>query len=141
MTTPPPLTVDGANWMAHAAPHVDSAQWTAVVAAAGKGDLLGFNRPKILSAVAGRPILEWLLDLLLPLCQTTVFVLSPDGRDEVEPELERLAAGRYRIAIRKSAPPNRLRGTRSFCGATRWRSARRRRKPYCDCIRDRWRPI
>jgi bifunctional UDP-N-acetylglucosamine pyrophosphorylase / glucosamine-1-phosphate N-acetyltransferase len=99
MTTPPPLTVDGANWLANAAPHVDTFQWTAVVAAAGKGARLGFNRPKILSAVAGRPILEWLLDLLLPLCQTAVFVLSPDGRDEVEPELERLAAGRYRIAI------------------------------------------
>jgi bifunctional N-acetylglucosamine-1-phosphate-uridyltransferase/glucosamine-1-phosphate-acetyltransferase GlmU-like protein len=49
--------------------------------------------------VAGRPILEWLLDFLLPSCQTVVFVLSPDGREEVEPELERLAPGRYRVAI------------------------------------------
>jgi bifunctional N-acetylglucosamine-1-phosphate-uridyltransferase/glucosamine-1-phosphate-acetyltransferase GlmU-like protein len=85
--------------MEHAAPHVDSAQWTAIVAAAGKGSRLGFNRPKILFPVAGRSILEWLLDFLLPACQTVVFVLSPDGREEVEPELERLAPGRYRIAI------------------------------------------
>jgi bifunctional UDP-N-acetylglucosamine pyrophosphorylase/glucosamine-1-phosphate N-acetyltransferase len=99
MTAPQPLTLDRTNWFQHAAPQVDSAQWTAVVAAAGKGSRLGFNRPKILFPVAGRPILEWLLDLLLPSCQTAVFVLSPDGRDEVEPELERLAAGRYRIAI------------------------------------------
>src|ERR1700683_4453179 len=94
-----PLTLDRTNWMEYAARNVDRAQWTAVVAAAGKGSRLGFNRPKILFPVAGRPILEWLLDLLLPSCQTTVFVLSPDGRDEVEPELERLGPGRYRIAI------------------------------------------
>jgi bifunctional UDP-N-acetylglucosamine pyrophosphorylase/glucosamine-1-phosphate N-acetyltransferase len=99
MTAPPPLILDRTNWREHAAPCVDAAQWTAVVAAAGKGSRLGFNRPKILFPVAGRPILEWLLDLLLPSCQTTVFVLSPDGRDEVEPELERLGPGRYRIAI------------------------------------------
>jgi bifunctional UDP-N-acetylglucosamine pyrophosphorylase/glucosamine-1-phosphate N-acetyltransferase len=99
MTAPPPLTLDRSNWFQYAAPQVDAAQWTAVVAAAGKGSRLGFNRPKILFPVAGRPILEWLLDLLLPSCQTAVFVLSPDGRDEVEPELERLAPGRYRIAI------------------------------------------
>lgn len=94
-----PLTLDRSNWIEHAAPQVDCAQWTAVVAAAGKGSRLGFSRPKILFPVAGRPILEWLLDFLLPACQTVVFVLSPDGREEVEPELERLAAGRYRIAI------------------------------------------
>jgi bifunctional UDP-N-acetylglucosamine pyrophosphorylase/glucosamine-1-phosphate N-acetyltransferase len=99
MTAPPPLTVDRTNWLQHAAPHVDSSRWTAVVAAAGKGSRLGFSHPKILFPVAGGPILEWLLDLLLPSCRTAVFVLSPDGRDEVEPELERLAPGRYRIAI------------------------------------------
>ena len=99
MIAPPPLTVETTNWLGHSARHVDSAQWTAVVAAAGKGSRLGFNRPKILLPVAGRPILEWLLHLLLPSCQTAVFVLSPDGRDQVEPELERLAPGRYCIAI------------------------------------------
>jgi bifunctional N-acetylglucosamine-1-phosphate-uridyltransferase/glucosamine-1-phosphate-acetyltransferase GlmU-like protein len=46
-------------------------------------------------------ILEWLLDLLLPCCETVVCVLSPEGRAAVEPELERLAPGRYRVAIQE----------------------------------------
>jgi len=46
-------------------------------------------------------ILEWLLDLLLPCCRTIVFVLSPEGSREVAPELERLASGRYKIAVQE----------------------------------------
>jgi bifunctional N-acetylglucosamine-1-phosphate-uridyltransferase/glucosamine-1-phosphate-acetyltransferase GlmU-like protein len=60
---------------------------------------LDYGPPKILFPVAGRPILEWLLDLVVPMCQTAVFVLSPDGRDCVEPVLDRLIPGRYKIAI------------------------------------------
>lgn len=93
------MTVDHSNWKENAAPAVDSATWSAVIAAAGKGTRLGYDRPKILFPVAGKSILEWLLNLLLPNCQTVVFVLSNDGRGEIEPELERLASGRYRIAI------------------------------------------
>jgi bifunctional UDP-N-acetylglucosamine pyrophosphorylase/glucosamine-1-phosphate N-acetyltransferase len=93
------LTVERADWQACAAPQVDRALWSAVIAAAGKGSRLGYDHPKILFPVAGRSILEWLLRLLLPNCQTAVFVLSPEGRSEIEPELERLAPGRYQIAI------------------------------------------
>jgi bifunctional UDP-N-acetylglucosamine pyrophosphorylase/glucosamine-1-phosphate N-acetyltransferase len=94
-----PQIIDRGNWTAYAAPRVDPAQWTAVVAAAGKGTRLGLDRPKILYPVAGRSILEWLLDLLLPVCEKAVFVLSPSGRAVVERELERLAPGRYVVAI------------------------------------------
>jgi len=95
----PPLAIGWDNWLPYAAPQVDRARWTAIVPAAGKGSRLAYSRPKVLFPVAGRPILEWLLDLLLPYCATVVLVLSPDGRSEVEPEIERIAPGRCRIAI------------------------------------------
>lgn len=89
------------DWEKYAAPSVDPAQWTAIIPAAGKGSRLGFDRPKILFPVAGRMIVEWLLDLLLPNCGSIVFVLSPQGRADVEQELKRLIPGRYRIAIQE----------------------------------------
>jgi bifunctional UDP-N-acetylglucosamine pyrophosphorylase / glucosamine-1-phosphate N-acetyltransferase len=91
------------NWRNYAAEHLNPAEWTAVIAAAGKGSRLGYHLPKILFPVAGKPILEWLLDLVGPVCGTTVFVLSPDGRADVEPALERLVPGRYKIAIQEQA--------------------------------------
>jgi bifunctional UDP-N-acetylglucosamine pyrophosphorylase/glucosamine-1-phosphate N-acetyltransferase len=97
--TAAPLAIDWDNWLQYAAPQVDRARWTAIIPAAGKGSRLAYGRPKVLFPVAGRPILEWLLDLLLPYCATVVFVLSPDGRPDVEPEIERLAPGRCRIVI------------------------------------------
>lgn len=96
-----PYIIERDQWPRYAAPAVDPAQWSAVIAAAGRGSRLGFNLPKILFPVADRTILDWLLDLLLPCCQTAVFVLSPDGCKDVEPELERRAPGRYRIAIQE----------------------------------------
>lgn len=102
MTTTAPSVVTAADWVRYAAPRVEPALWNAVIAAAGKGSRLGFHLPKILFPVAGRTILDWLLDLLLPNCASVVLVLSPDGRAEVEPELERRAAGRYRVAIQRT---------------------------------------
>ncbi len=81
---------------------IDPEKWTAIVPAAGKGSRLGFAKPKILYPVAGRMIVEWLLDFLLPNCGTIVFVLSPDGRSAVEEELARLIRGRYRLAIQET---------------------------------------
>jgi bifunctional N-acetylglucosamine-1-phosphate-uridyltransferase/glucosamine-1-phosphate-acetyltransferase GlmU-like protein len=89
------------NWREYAAPAIDPSLWSAIIPAAGRGSRLGFHRPKVLYPVAGRMILEWLLDLLLPCCQTMVFVLSPEGNLEVAGELERLAPGRYQIAIQE----------------------------------------
>ena len=51
----------------------------AIILAAGRGSRLGFDHPKILFPIAGRTILEWLVDLLKPLCGQFVFVLSPQG--------------------------------------------------------------
>lgn len=97
-----PSVVTRERWAEYAAPRAEPAQWNAVIAAAGRGSRLGFNLPKILFPVAGRPIVDWLLDLLLPVCANAVFVLSPDGRKDVEPHLERRASGRYRIAIQET---------------------------------------
>jgi bifunctional UDP-N-acetylglucosamine pyrophosphorylase/glucosamine-1-phosphate N-acetyltransferase len=66
---------------------VDPSLWTALIPAAGRGSRLGFDHPKILFPIAGRTILEWLLDLLKPVCGQFVFVLSPQGLAPVEPLL------------------------------------------------------
>ncbi len=79
----------------------DPKRWTALIPAAGRGSRLGFSRPKILYPVAGRMIVEWLLDFLAPNCSSIVFVLSPDGRSDVEGELEKLIPGRYKTVIQE----------------------------------------
>lgn len=80
---------------------IDPQQWTTVIPAAGRGSRLGYDKPKILYPIAGRMILEWLLDLFVPHSRRIVVVLSPEGRQPVEAELERLLPGRYAIAIQE----------------------------------------
>jgi bifunctional UDP-N-acetylglucosamine pyrophosphorylase/glucosamine-1-phosphate N-acetyltransferase len=92
------------NWQEYAGPNVEPSHWTFVIPAAGRGTRLGFDQPKILYPVAGRPILEWLLKLVSPQCAEVVLVLSPTGCDPVERELARIAPeygglNRYRIVI------------------------------------------
>src|SRR5438445_5978622 len=72
------------NWQQSASPLVDPAQWTAVIPAAGRGSRLGFDRPKILYPVAGRPILDWLRDLVSPFCSRLVIVASPSGAEYLD---------------------------------------------------------
>jgi bifunctional UDP-N-acetylglucosamine pyrophosphorylase / glucosamine-1-phosphate N-acetyltransferase len=78
---------------------VEPGLWTALIPAAGRGSRLEWHLPKILYPVGGRPILAWLLDLLVPRCARFVFVLAPDAGESVEPELKRLIPGRFDIAI------------------------------------------
>ena len=94
-----PGKIDKSNWSSYAPAPVDPRQWSVIIAAAGRGSRLGFDLPKILFPVAGRTILDWLLDLLLPNCQTVVAVVSPNGRAVIEAELERRGPGRYKIAV------------------------------------------
>ena len=65
--------------------------WSAIVPAAGKGSRLGYHRAKILYPVLGRPILDWLLCRLTPLCEKIVLVVSPGHQEEIRSELERLS--------------------------------------------------
>lgn len=77
------------------------AAWTAVIPAAGRGSRLGFDRPKILYPLLGRPILQWLLSLIEPLCERVVFVLSPSGKEEVVEHLARYLPGRFDVAVQE----------------------------------------
>jgi HAD superfamily hydrolase (TIGR01509 family) len=83
-------------------PPIDPSLWTAVIPAAGRGSRLGFHRAKLLYPVAGRPILDWLLDLLRPNCGSLVFVLSPEGVADVASELDRRIPGRYEIVVQET---------------------------------------
>jgi bifunctional UDP-N-acetylglucosamine pyrophosphorylase/glucosamine-1-phosphate N-acetyltransferase len=78
---------------------INRERWTTLIPAAGRGSRLGYDKPKILYPIAGRAILEWLLDLFLPHSERVVLVASPDGRSYVEPEMERLAHGRGAVAV------------------------------------------
>lgn len=98
----PPRDLSAANWQEYAAIGIDPSSWTAVVPAAGRGSRLGYDLPKILYPVAGRPVIHWLLDFLTPNCHRLVFVLSSDGRAAVADALERLVAGRYEIVIQEN---------------------------------------
>jgi bifunctional UDP-N-acetylglucosamine pyrophosphorylase/glucosamine-1-phosphate N-acetyltransferase len=95
----PPGIVEPGQLSELLAPHADPACWTALIPAAGRGSRLGYDKPKILFPIAGRTILEWLAELLEPLCASFVFVLSPDGAVHIEPILERVLPGRFRVAI------------------------------------------
>jgi bifunctional UDP-N-acetylglucosamine pyrophosphorylase / glucosamine-1-phosphate N-acetyltransferase len=93
------MRINYSNWREFAALPVNPSRWTAVIPAAGRGSRLGSDRPKILYPVAGRLLIEWLLDFLEPNCSRLVFVLSPAGVAEVRPELDRLIPGRYEIVV------------------------------------------
>lgn len=77
----------------------DEKKWTVVIPAAGRGSRLGYSKPKILYPIAGRPILEWLIDLFEKRCEKFVFVLSPTGAPEVIPFLEKRLSSRYEIVL------------------------------------------
>jgi bifunctional UDP-N-acetylglucosamine pyrophosphorylase/glucosamine-1-phosphate N-acetyltransferase len=76
--------------------------WTVIIAAAGRGTRLDFDKPKILFPVGGVTILERLIRLWNPLCTEFLFVLSPDGKPVVEPEIDGLLGARGSVAIQPS---------------------------------------
>lgn len=53
--------------------------WTLIVAAAGKGTRLGWHEPKTLYPVAGKAILDHILETFAPFCAHTVIVVSDQG--------------------------------------------------------------
>jgi bifunctional UDP-N-acetylglucosamine pyrophosphorylase / glucosamine-1-phosphate N-acetyltransferase len=97
VTVPSVLTRENANGFLD--PSVDPSLWTALIPAAGRGSRLGFDQPKILFPIARATILEWLVELLKPLCERFIFVLSPSGVAPVEEAISRLLADRCAIAV------------------------------------------
>jgi bifunctional N-acetylglucosamine-1-phosphate-uridyltransferase/glucosamine-1-phosphate-acetyltransferase GlmU-like protein len=83
------MRIDARNWREFARERVQSADWTVIIPAAGKGTRLGHDRPKVLYPVGGKSILDWLLERFEPLTLETVLVVSPGGRAILEEELER----------------------------------------------------
>lgn len=75
--------------------------WTAVIPAAGRGTRLAYGRPKVLFPVLGKPILQWLVDLLSPLCGSLVFVLSEDGAELCRPLLTPQAPAQHKIVLQR----------------------------------------
>jgi bifunctional UDP-N-acetylglucosamine pyrophosphorylase / glucosamine-1-phosphate N-acetyltransferase len=65
------------------AERIEPGRWSAIIPAAGRGTRLGSSLPKILFEVAGRSILDWLLDLLLPRCGRVVIVAAPSTAEEI----------------------------------------------------------
>ena len=58
-----------------------------IVPAAGRGERLGSDGPKAFVVCAGRPLIEWSLDVLLSVCDRVVVAMppgSPLGPDQVE---------------------------------------------------------
>jgi CTP:molybdopterin cytidylyltransferase MocA len=75
---------------------------TLIVPAAGMGTRLGAGLPKWRVPVAGRPMIDHVLDRHRTYCQRVVLVVSPASRDEAEKHLEvRSTAGR--VAVQDAA--------------------------------------
>ena len=84
-------------------PAPDREAWTALIPAAGRGSRLGYNGPKVLFSILGRPLISWVTDLVADTCAQLVFVLAPDERALVEPVLEEKFGGRFRV-VEQPAP-------------------------------------
>ncbi len=72
-------------------------RWTGMIPAAGRGTRLGYDLPKILYPILGRPMLEHLVELLGVHCGEFVVVASPEGREPVTTQL----AARGRVAVQR----------------------------------------
>ena len=73
-----------------------------IVPAAGLGSRLGSAGPKLLHPVAGRPMIDHLLDLYAPVVDHVVVVVSPAAREQVEAHLARRGEG---VAIDEQVTP------------------------------------
>jgi len=70
---------------------------TLIIPAAGKGSRLGWQLPKTLFPVAGKPILEHILASFQPFFRETVLVVSPEGFQDIRHHLGGMANIAYVI--------------------------------------------
>lgn len=73
-----------------------------VIPAAGRGSRLGADVPKVLVPVAGRPMIDWLLDLYRPFVDRATVIVSPDARSAVQ---EHLRSSALPVAFASQAHP------------------------------------
>ncbi len=81
---------------------IQPSEWSVLIPSAGRGLRLGFDKPKILYPLAGKTILEWLVERFSPFVSQVVLVLSPDGEPVVRPIAEELLGAKLRVAIQPS---------------------------------------
>lgn len=77
-----------------------------IVPAAGRGERLGGPTPKAFAVCAGRPLLEWSLDVLAEVCDRVVIAVPPgyeDGLDRVPGASSRSASVRVALAAAPEA--------------------------------------
>ena len=70
-----------------------------IVPAGGSGERLGADRPKAFVVCAGRPLIEWSLEALAPVCDRVV-VAAPDGYEDGP---DRVRGGESRSASVRNA--------------------------------------
>ncbi len=80
---------------------VDKQRWSAIIPAAGTGSRLGYEKPKLLFPILGKPIVDWLCDILIDICGELIFVLSPQGEKPVREYLANRPVN-YKIALQHS---------------------------------------
>ena len=81
-------------------PRLSSDVVVGIVPAGGSGERLGADRPKAFVVCAGRPLIEWSLDVLESVCDRVV-VAMPDGCDDEGPD--RVRGGESRSASVRNA--------------------------------------
>lgn len=72
-------------------------RWTGLIPAAGRGTRLGYDLPKILYPILGRPMLEHLVERLGVHCGELVVVASPEGQTSIAAALQE----RGRVAVQR----------------------------------------
>ena len=85
----------------HSIPLIDlqREKFTLVVAAAGNGTRLNFDKPKILYPVCQRTILEWLIKNFESFVSHYVFVVSPTGKNLIEQKINEIGVSNFKLAI------------------------------------------
>jgi bifunctional UDP-N-acetylglucosamine pyrophosphorylase / glucosamine-1-phosphate N-acetyltransferase len=58
--------------------------YTLIIPAAGKGSRLGYEQPKVLFPIQGKPILFYLFKNFAPFVSRAIVITSPAGREEIE---------------------------------------------------------
>jgi 2-C-methyl-D-erythritol 4-phosphate cytidylyltransferase len=77
-----------------------------IIPAGGSGERLGADRPKAFVVCAGRPLLDWSLDVLASVCERVVVAVPPgyeDGGDRVLGGASRSASVRNALAAAPEA--------------------------------------
>lgn len=67
-----------------------------IIPAAGRGERLGADRPKAFVACAGRPLINWSLDVLRAACDRVVVATPPDTDVPLDRSVERVSGGAAR---------------------------------------------